>query len=191
MIVPKLLLAVSVVFLPATGQGVDRTIRECDSDSDVVQAVITKIEDVGAFSSDHGILRRIAYVESRDGESSCEDGGIWRLTRENFERTKLSSLSQYHQAVKNDSANLFGRSSNDFNWLDVNYGDLKIPVYSGVAVRLYLASVEDEIPLNGELSLQASYWKRYYNTEGVEVYFTGNVTILEEFEERKFDSEIS
>ena len=48
------------------------------------------------------------------------------------------------------------------DWTKTSWQDLKKPLYSGLASRLYLARIELLIP--ADLPSQAEYWKTHYNT---------------------------
>lgn len=47
-------------------------------------------------------------------------------------------------------------------WADVKHEDLRKPIYSGLAARLYLSNIAEAIP--ADLDGQAAYWKEHYNT---------------------------
>ena len=48
------------------------------------------------------------------------------------------------------------------DWTKTTWSDLDKPLYSGLAARLFLARIPDPIP--SDLTAQAMYWKKYYNT---------------------------
>ena len=48
------------------------------------------------------------------------------------------------------------------DWTKTSWQDLKKPLYSGLACRLYLARIKPPIP--ADLPSQAKYWKKHYNT---------------------------
>lgn len=60
---------------------------------EVVEACIRKMTDSDIFElpDDNGLMRRIAYVMSRDGKSMKSDGGIWQITEFGFKDTKEDS----------------------------------------------------------------------------------------------------
>jgi hypothetical protein len=65
-------------------QGVDETLEEKTKGFDVVEAVVRKITRSGIFPSDTRFTRRVAFVETFDGEDSktYRDGyfgGIWQV----------------------------------------------------------------------------------------------------------------
>ena len=51
---------------------------------------IARIQQSGVFGNDNGILRRIAYVETRDGTliNTSNGGGIWAVDENKFQQTK-------------------------------------------------------------------------------------------------------
>ena len=44
--------------------------------------------------------------------------------------------------------------------------DLRKPLYSGIAARLFLSNTPEPIPLASEIEMQGNYWKMYYNRNG-------------------------
>ena len=75
----------------------------------VVQACLAKITGANIFAADNQMLRRIAYVETRDGTDSdtytpTNNGGIWQLSESKYMQTKGSSsgahsTSEQHQQL--------------------------------------------------------------------------------------------
>ncbi|XP_072027313.1 uncharacterized protein [Amphiura filiformis] len=55
----------------------------------------------------------------------------------------------------------------DIDWKSVSWEDLRKPMYSALAARLYLSILSgiEMVPVIGDIDGQASYWKRYYDTE--------------------------
>jgi len=76
--------------------GDDLTIVEKEKGADVVEAVIDILDQSCMFDNDRQMLRRIAKVETDDGEASdtfvVDDadyfGGIWRVSVEAKERVR-------------------------------------------------------------------------------------------------------
>ncbi len=60
------LITLSALLPLLTAQGVDLTLQRESSGSDVVRAAVNRIQAVLSF--DRQLLRRIAFVESRDGK---------------------------------------------------------------------------------------------------------------------------
>ena len=131
------------------------------SGSGVVKEVVSKVQSL--FGSDNKILRRIAYVESKDGTDestyrSGYDGGIWQVDQIGFKSTQDTQshpgLKRKHEIIKQNLG---------IDWRQVQWSDLRKPLHSGLAARLYLLKIPAPIPAT--LKDQAEYWKRYYNTE--------------------------
>lgn len=171
--------------LDPVASGVDKTLNEGATGSDVVNAVIAKLEASEIFDNDHRLLRRLAFVESADGvtdRTPCSNGGgIWAL-----EESKLTIvLTSSELAATREKIRLF------FNveWTQVTIQDLCKPFYAGMTARLYLYYLETttraRIPLAGNIAEQARFWFTYYHsqTQGLTVdYFIAQVSLLEEKE---------
>ena len=160
----------------------DLTLVSEASGSDVVKAVVTKIETTGVFPTDHRLLRRIAYVESLDGKETRTyregyDGGIWQVDQATFLDTQNLSAHPGLDSLHNKIQVYFG-----IDWQYVNWKDLRIPLYSGLAVRIYLWIVGKSIPLAGEIIEQAVYWRAIWNHNGTEKHFVTLVEALEKWE---------
>ena len=146
------------------GQGVDLTLVPRASGSDVVNAVVAKIEASRIFPTEHRLLRRIAFVESKDGEDPNTYregyfGGIWQVDPPAFADT-LATAS--HPALVNKYAQI--EQSFGIEWRQVAREDLLKPFFSGLAARLFLSNINPPIPLAGNIEDQAAYWKLHYNT---------------------------
>ena len=75
----------------STQQGVDRTLEREASGADVVRAVVNRVQ--GVFGRDSQFLRRVAFVESKDGTDSNTFrsgyyGGIWQVDEIAFMSTQ-------------------------------------------------------------------------------------------------------
>ena len=161
-----------ILFLLSTtlisGQKVDLTVEPGTRGEDVVWAVLSKIDLAGIFASNDAdlagiFMRRLAYVESQDGIqmslNNTVPGGIWRVSQEMFVQTQAFSY------VSVDSLYQMIHTHFGFDWkADVIYSNLSKPLFSGLAVRIYLDYLEKSIrelvpPQNG----QASYWSTYFH----------------------------
>ena len=59
---------------------VDRTVEERAKGTPVVFATVNKIRESGIFTDDYQFLRRMAAVETNDGETFTPGtGGIWKV----------------------------------------------------------------------------------------------------------------
>ena len=172
-----LILSIIMFQLSAAQQRVDRTLESGASGSDVVRAVTNKVQ--GVFGDDQQFLRRIAFVESKDGTDSSTyrsgyNGGIWQVDDIAFRATQDTSshpgLIQQYKKVKD----AFG-----IDWPSVQWSDLRAPLYSGLAARLFLLTKPGNIPC--DVAQQAAYWKIYYNTPsgaGTEQKFIDDINSL-------------
>ena len=169
--------------LEVKAQGRDLTRTPGSSGANVVQATVAQIRDSGIFPDDHQLLRRIAWVESRDGTHLLTyrqgyHGGIWQVDLTGFRDTQDTTS---HPELVSKFREIQGRFNID--WRSVQWEDLRKPLYSGLAARLFLSNVAESIPLASDVAGQASYWKRHYNTEsgaGTEAGFIEDVMGLEE-----------
>ena len=123
------------------GRSVDMTLQRDARGADVVRAVQLRLDEANLFdapttSSERQVyelfIRETAYVESLDGSAyplGIPDGGIWRINREVFQQTQQYNLPE-----------LFHRICRAFciNWVDVQYNNLRTPLYSGLALNIYL-----------------------------------------------------
>ena len=159
----------------------DLTLVPNASGSDVVKAVVSKIETAGVFPTDHRLLRRIAYVESLDGEETRTfrdgyHGGIWQVNRASLVDTQNLSAHPGLDILHDQVQAYFG-----IDWRYVTWEDLRMPFFSGLAARIYLWNVGG-IPLAGEIDEQATYWRTIYNYNGTEKDFVALVKALEKGE---------
>ena len=142
---------------------VDRTLIAEESGPDVVRAVIGRIKESDIFPNHKQFLRRIAYVESKDGtdQGTYRDGyhgRIWQVDEIRFRDTQ-DIISHPGLVEKfNKIQEFFG-----IDWRQVQWEDLRKPLYSGLAARLKMSNIEDEIPLSSNLEAQWQYWKNYYD----------------------------
>ena len=164
---------------------VDLTLVPEANGTSVVHACIAKISLHNLFSSDRQLLRRIAYVETRDGtdsdtyDGSNNDGGIWQLSSAKFTSTKTVS-SQLLQGISTN----FG-----INWASTVWSDLRKPLYSAIAARLYLEVISAAIPFSTDISGQGNYWANYYTSSGgAQSDFVTAVNTLNDDEGKNFSS---
>ncbi|XP_072038613.1 uncharacterized protein [Amphiura filiformis] len=137
------------------------------------------------FPPNKGILRRIAWVETGDGNNYYDEddtGGIWHVSKEKFEETKDVSknpkLKEFHDKIKA----AFG-----IVWEELGYDQCDTPLYSAIAARICLLATEKEIPGEADVKEQALFWEeincknRDYTTKAAE--FVLQVEKLPEVEE--------
>ena len=108
-------------------------------------------------------MYRIACVESNFGNDANTyrdnyHGGIWQVDEIGFKDTQdvasHNKLTERFKQIQNAAG---------INWQSVTWEDLRKPIYSGIAARLFLLNNPTVIPTT--VRGQARYWKEYYNTE--------------------------
>ena len=167
--------------IQSSSSATDLTLKERATGADVVEAVIDRIygTDPLHFDDDYDILKRIAWAESRFGNDSDTfrvnfTGGIWQMNERKYELTKnlnlYPALNVTHQNIS---------SAFQINWLNTTWSDLLKPLYSGLAARLFLSTINEPIPQT--LEGQAKYWNDYYNNADAlnETHFIEEVTEYE------------
>lgn len=156
----------------AVQQG-DRTQEREAVGADVVKAVIVKIQPI--FGDDSQFLRRVAFVESRDGTNSTTFrpdyyGGIWQVDEQIFNETK--NTARYPELTNTyQRLNEFG-----LDWPSIQWRDLRIPLFSAIAVRLFIVAIDQPIPCS--VAEQAQFWVRYLNQNQAAERFTKAVEAL-------------
>lgn len=140
---------------------------------------VGRVQQSGIFGSDNNILRRIAYAETRDGTlpgtfRDGYNGGIWAVNEITFENTKdVNAFSRLPAKLQQIEEHF------SINWLDVEWSDLRRPLYSALAARLVIFNTPSLIPAANDIIGQAQYWVDYYNSEGDISNFVATSTGLE------------
>ena len=67
------------------------------------------------------------------------------------------------------------------NWTEVQWMQLRAPLFSALAARIYFEIVQEDIPNIGDLEGQGQFWKRHYNSnpEDTVQFFVSDVDALE------------
>ena len=126
----------------------------------MVQAVLSRIEEANIFDSDHYFMRRLAYVETKDGIKSSKLG-IWAYDL--HYQTTINNAINDHLVASNAGKRVceeFG-----INVTEVDSRDVKKPLFSGVMARFYLFALNvtrnKSIPVT--VPEQATFWNEEYN----------------------------
>lgn len=131
---------------------------------DVTNAAINTATQV--LGDDKGILKFIANKESKQGtdkntfknkEGKAYHGGIFQIDEIGFKSTQdiksHPKLKEHYKKIKQKTG---------IDWTKVTWEDLRKPLYSALAARLYLLN----IPKNKlDMSNHEKYWKEFYNTK--------------------------
>lgn len=159
-----LLLTICIWLSCATAQTI--IYQDGAAGSEATLLSIGSIQQSGVFGDDNELLRRIAYAETRDGTLSSTyrqnyHGGIWAVDENEFLMTK--NTAQYTRLpAKFQQIQLhFGIS-----WLNVQWRELRKPLYSALAARLVIYIAPQSIPTADDLQGQAQFWVVYYNRDG-------------------------
>ena len=148
--------------------------------SAVVLLTIARIQQSGVFGSDNEMLRRIAFVETRDGSSSGTfregyNGGIWAVSESAFLSTqKIDAVNPRLPAKLEQVKNRL-----EIDWQSVQWSDLRRPLHSAIAARLVLYLAPRAIPSASDITDQARFWAQHYNPVGIEDDYIGATTGLE------------
>jgi len=164
-----LLFVVATVIVVADGnESNDQTLQPEASGAGVVEATVSKIEASCIFPDDKLFLRRLAYVESGDGQhpdTFRKDyfGGIWQVEKEMFNVTKSSSFNNFMRQYVTDI-----QSSFNIDWPSTAWSDLTKPLYSALGAYLYIvySSRYSSTGIPRDITLQASFWRMYYRPSG-------------------------
>ena len=166
----KLILAFAafavVALQPYANAQTDDTREPEASGEAVVEATVNLIgyylqESTTSLPDDKELLRRIALVETRYGTDNDTyrdnyHGGIWQVDEDMFIETKVILKSPSRL-----DANIMQFMGID--WHATTWEDLRKPLYSGLAARLFLSGIVEPIPLASDVSGQAKYWKAHYD----------------------------
>lgn len=156
------LLAVSVLLESADSQ-LDLTLAINESGIAVVLATISRVNQSAVFSDDNRLLRRVAFVESQDGLDpdtfrAGYNGGIWQVDEQNFLRTTDTASFPFLAAPGGIYERLL-RSDLDLDWTVAVWENLRKPLISAVAARIFFELAKDEIPSIGNVRGQGQFWK--------------------------------
>ena len=173
-----LLLFAAIVSSRAAVELKESVLEDGANGTAVVLLSIAHIQQAAIFPDDNKMLRRIAYVETRDGSDSNtysegNYGGIWRVNEAAFENTKDTSnpllVLKRKQILRE-----FG-----IDWPFVSLKELRKPFYSALAARLVLFAAPRAIPIDTDVAAQATFWIENYNSAGSADAFIGATNELQ------------
>ncbi|XP_069121954.1 collagen alpha-1(XII) chain-like [Argopecten irradians] len=152
--ISRILLVLGLVYV-CSGQIQDQTRVPEASGSAVVEAVINLIHQSCIFPSDKLYLRRLAYVESKDGTANDTYragyyGGIWQIDRDQFLETQNSGFLNTARALL--------RNTLAIDWSTARWEDLRKPLYSGMAAALYTLLKVGAGTFPSSVEEQSSFW---------------------------------
>ena len=160
---------------------VDKTMQKREAGLDVVVATIDQLKQLSIFPTTNLLLRRIAYVETRDGVDveTYRDGyygGIWQVDEKIFNSTKDNTTFPALNSLLADVFTVIG-----LRWMDVDWTELERPFFSGLATIIYLNALPVSIPGPGNVREQGIFWKAYFNSDPADTVenFVSSVEELE------------
>ena len=129
---------------------------------EVTREVTDMLREISVFGNDHQYMDRVACVESDNGLDPNTyregyHGGVWQVDEIAFQDTQDTAS---HPGLENKYARI--EMETGIDWSTVQYEDLRMPFYSGLAARIYTSNNPDPIPTTPQE--QAVYWKENYNT---------------------------
>ena len=165
--------------------------RDDASGSAVVEEVLHLIQNSDIFPPDHGFIRRIAYVETRDGTNISKNTnenmihnkiGIWGLT--GFFLQNMRRRLKRHSSEP-EYQNLATKSGQICEEFGVNVTSEKLnmrnPLVSGIAAYFYILyqTVARNEAWPEDFGEQASFWASDFNFDANTTTFKKGVMELE------------
>ena len=158
----------------------DETLTPGANGSDVVEAVISKLGLLENIGPDHRFMRRLAYVETRDGAVENE-GGIWGVDDDKLgqiRETLNDQTARRYTELNAATQDITSKCKVDLQ-SSLYMQQMSIPLYSGLAARLVLylwnVSGREAIPLAGNVTGQARFWASHYHQGGDQQHFLDSV----------------
>jgi collagen type VI alpha len=147
----------------------------------LVNAIVRILECSGDFEDDKMFMRRLAYVETRDGAEGQGTTGIWGFTEKHLGYMDVGVLVGSLSDLADQMCNKYGiymrralRKKEKLN--------LRDPLVSGVVARFYLhyVTVQEglQIPSAEDVNGQAAFWASWFNRTATPQYFTNCVAEL-------------
>ncbi|XP_029654062.1 uncharacterized protein LOC115227331 [Octopus sinensis] len=135
---------------------VDLTLKPGETSNAAIDATIRKIRDNCILAQDYYFLRRLAVAQMNS--IAATTGGIWRVTN-----TQLTTVQSACNGILKTNCS---KAKTEFN-VDVStltMSDLQIPLYSGLAMSLFILKSVSPVPL--QKAQQAQSWKKYIYSSG-------------------------
>jgi len=125
---------------------------------------------VKVLGDESGLLKFIANKESKFGEDRNTfknkegkkyHGGIFQVDKIGFESTQDTKS---HPKLKNHYKKI--KDQLGIDWTKVTWKDLRKPLYSALAARLFLKNISEDMENKAGLTMadHEAYWQKFYNT---------------------------
>ena len=137
------------------------------SGPEVVNEVLDTIECSGVFEDDHSFMRRLAYVETKDGTEGQGTTGIWNVTVQHL-RAMSYIVVLRNTELYEVTGQICTELGVNITWAVRNSERqiLSNPLVSGVFARFYLHYVtvvnDTQIPPAENVSRQATFWRSHF-----------------------------
>ena len=137
------------------------------SGPEVVNEVLDTIECSEVFKDDHSFMRRLAYVETKDGTEGQGTTGIWNVTVRHLKAMNYSVVMR-NTELSEVTDKICTKLGVNITWAVRNSErqNLNNPLVSGVFARFYLHYVtivnDTQIPPAENISEQATFWGKYF-----------------------------
>ena len=166
-----LLSVLSSVYSEQCHSCIDLTRTNGSTGTAVVLSTIDVLFQSSIFPDDSNFLRRVAYLVSQDGDVSNDGGGIWAVPESIFDATVSGVNASTDAAILSDLG---------ISWREgVQYSDLSVPLYSALALRIYLEITYLGVDFEN-ISNQVLIWYSIYSSYGDADFFTtsiGNIDV--------------
>ena len=166
-------------------QATDLTLEVNAFGESVVLATISRLDQLNIFTDDNQFLRRVACVESRDGLDPDTfrqgyNGGIWQVD----ERVFMETQDITTHPILISSGGIYERllSTLGLDWNIATWADLRRPLLSAIAARIFFELAAEDIPDIGDVLGQGEFWKRSgFNTNSYDTvkFFLQRTKVLE------------
>ena len=128
----------------------------------IVEKSVVILKNAKVFSPDRNLMKRIALVELKLNQSSV-DGGLWHVPTCAFWGV-TQNRKKYGKRLKKIQKVV--RRKFGITWSRMSYDELRRPMYSLIAARMYLHIIlKDGIPRGA--NSQGKLWSTYYHNCGV------------------------
>ncbi len=155
---------------------IDLTLKMNAEGAETVRSVLTKLEkfhfhNFFSTSTQKGqvneqFMREMAFVESQDGEEAdaAMNGGIWKVDSHIFKTTQSFNYSILYQQICEAFC---------IDWQAVDYQELAKPLYSGLAVYIYMYHLDvngEGLPDGALDRIKAEFWLRVFKRSHNQFY---------------------
>jgi len=159
--------------------------------SAVVEATVNSLESACIFPPNQLYLRRLAFVESVDGDDPLTflpgyHGGIWRVDEDMFLATQTDEAWVANRRYITRSERRWG-----IQWMNATWEDLRKPIYSAMGALMY-TYLNDPRPYEDErppwaLDEQAEYWVEHYRHSGDPAQYIADSELIAPYCNAKID----